>query len=313
VAKKKSLDQFHDERRSGIGGTDVAKIIGASKYGTAYSVWREKLRLETDSKESTPRLEFGVMMEKTIAKYFAEKSGYKYKGEHAQLRSKKHPFLVGHIDGWLIPKKATGLTNGVIDVKTTSRKVFNTWEGQVPREYYCQLQHYLYISGAKWAKLVVLITETREIIDYTIEYDPKFYNTILPSLVDFWNKNVLKKVEPILTAEDYGTIEETDPESIEADVAIAEAYGKLREVVDHRKEVEIEEEVLKTQIKEYMGAKDAMTCNGQVIVTWKLVKGRRSFDLKKFTADNPDLANKYTAVGKPSRQFRPRFSDDETE
>ena len=39
-------------------------------------------------------------------------------------------------------------------------------------------------------------------------------------------------------------------------------------------------------------------------VSWKIGKGRRSFDTKRFRADHPELANEYTNVADPARSFR---------
>ena len=38
----RTREQFLRERRSGIGGSDVAAILGLSRWKTAYQVWQEK-------------------------------------------------------------------------------------------------------------------------------------------------------------------------------------------------------------------------------------------------------------------------------
>ena len=310
----KSKKAFHDRRKRGIGGSDVAKILGLSKWGTAYDVWREKLHVGEATNISTPRTEFGVIMEAEIAKYFALKNGFAYKKEKEQLAHPKYPFLLGHIDGWLVPRKDSKLTErGIAEVKTTSKRVFDSWKGEIPREYYCQVQHYLSIAGAPWAYLIILITETREIKEYFVEYDKEYHEAILKTLKEFWNENVLKNVPPEMTGEDYGKVDETILEPIEADVATATAYSELKEVAEKKAVIVAREDELKNVLKEFMGTREVLTCNNQVIATWKLTKGRKTFNQKMLKANEPEIYEKYVTEGQPSRQFRPKVADETDE
>ena len=44
MTQQEQIDQFHTERLGGIGGSDVAVILGLSKWKTPYQLWLEKTR-----------------------------------------------------------------------------------------------------------------------------------------------------------------------------------------------------------------------------------------------------------------------------
>jgi putative phage-type endonuclease len=61
-------------RRGSIGGSEVAAILGQSKYKTPYQVWLEKTgRARFDG--SSPVTEFGHLMEPHLRDYAASKLG----------------------------------------------------------------------------------------------------------------------------------------------------------------------------------------------------------------------------------------------
>ena len=59
-------------RRAGIGGSDVAAIIGISPFKTALDVWAEKRGITTSA--SSPQMDFGRLLEPAILQAFSERS-----------------------------------------------------------------------------------------------------------------------------------------------------------------------------------------------------------------------------------------------
>ena len=60
-------------RRGGIGGSDVAAIMGISKYRSPYEVWLEKTgRVEPKDISGKQAVEWGNRLEDTVARKFAE-------------------------------------------------------------------------------------------------------------------------------------------------------------------------------------------------------------------------------------------------
>ena len=50
---------WHDLRRSGVGGSDIAKILGVSPWGDSYSLWYEKTGDSVAAEQTSPLMEAG--------------------------------------------------------------------------------------------------------------------------------------------------------------------------------------------------------------------------------------------------------------
>lgn len=63
-----------EQRRKGIGGSDIGAILGMSTWGTPYSVWLEKTGA-VPPKEETPAMHFGRVLEQAIAEMYMNRVG----------------------------------------------------------------------------------------------------------------------------------------------------------------------------------------------------------------------------------------------
>ena len=75
----KSISQIDwlKERQKGIGGSDVAAILGMSPWRTPYQVWEEKTTPidETAAEDDRPALYWGRVLEAPIRQAYADKTG----------------------------------------------------------------------------------------------------------------------------------------------------------------------------------------------------------------------------------------------
>ena len=62
------------ERRNGVGGSDVAGILGLSPWASPYSVWASKVFGDVDDRD-TLAMSFGRRAEQMIAPWFHELTG----------------------------------------------------------------------------------------------------------------------------------------------------------------------------------------------------------------------------------------------
>lgn len=79
---KSTLEMTHDEwlldRLKGIGGSDVATILGLNQYKSVYQLWLEKTgQVELKDTESEPAY-WGNVLEEVVAKEFQERTGKKF-------------------------------------------------------------------------------------------------------------------------------------------------------------------------------------------------------------------------------------------
>ena len=73
-------DQWLENRKSGIGGSDAGAIMGVNPYRGAYSVWADKLG-KTDPVDDNEALRQGRDFEDYVARRFAAKTGLRVRRE----------------------------------------------------------------------------------------------------------------------------------------------------------------------------------------------------------------------------------------
>ncbi|RXJ70761.1 hypothetical protein CS022_22280 [Veronia nyctiphanis] len=96
-------DRFHFQRRLGIGGSDVAAILGLSPYRTAYEVWEEKTgRSEPDDLSDNDRVHFGNELEDVVAREYARRTGQKVQKRNHPFVHKTQPWLRANIDRHIV-------------------------------------------------------------------------------------------------------------------------------------------------------------------------------------------------------------------
>ena len=124
--------------------------------------------------------------------------------EYSIIRHPKYPFLFASLDGKLIDKETGEL--GILEIKTTNfhaSKQKEKWKDGIPDHYYCQVLHYMNVTGATFARLFAelvysddyQITKTYE-IDANDENTRASMNKLLEKEIEFWNNYVLTKKEP---------------------------------------------------------------------------------------------------------------------
>ena len=73
---KMSHEEWLEERRKSIGGSDAAAVIGMSRFASPYTVWMDKTG-RLPEKEDTEAMRIGRDLEEYVAKRFEEASGKK--------------------------------------------------------------------------------------------------------------------------------------------------------------------------------------------------------------------------------------------
>jgi hypothetical protein len=68
-------EQWFEERRKGIGGSDAAAVAGLSRYRTPIQVYMEKLGL-IDPPEENEAMYWGKKLEDLVAEEFSQKERY---------------------------------------------------------------------------------------------------------------------------------------------------------------------------------------------------------------------------------------------
>lgn len=143
-------------RRTGIGGSDAAAIIGKSHFKSNVDVWEEKKGLrEPDDISDKEQVKYGKAVEDLLLQMFALDNP-----EYEVTSNKKivyrRGFMFASLDGELV-EKATGEL-GIYEGKTAEihKKIeLEKWNKRVPDYYYVQILHYLIVTGRSFVVLKV--------------------------------------------------------------------------------------------------------------------------------------------------------------
>ena len=202
--KDMSKEQWLEARKSGIGGSDAASILGFSPYKSSISVYLEKITHNKDlnflkenlsaknilgknlenyindtlNKEVPYKMELSNKLKDFVASEFALKSGKKVRSINAVLKNDKYPFAIANIDKAIVGEKA------FLECKVTNSYLKKTWEEEVPTHYKIQMNHYMAVTGATHCYIAVLIGNESLVI-HKIERDEEYINEIMKLKVCF--------------------------------------------------------------------------------------------------------------------------------
>lgn len=273
-----------EDRLKGIGGSDVASILGISRFKTSVELWYEKSNKIINNGTETDIMALGSFLEPFILKKYEKITGNKVYKIEEQLSHPEYDWLIANLDG-MTEENGEKI---VFEAKISLHKgVGSGWgdedKGIVPLEYMCQCQHYMHVTGAKMAHLAVMFLNSVELKIYKIKYSQEIIDEIMPTLDKFWNFNVKKNAPP--DPEDFKDVKiiynkPVDEEIIITDEIMTKVH-ELNQIKMNKKMVSIQEDKYKKIIAGYMGNKTKLVNEvGEKIATFSPRKdGARVFKL----------------------------------
>lgn len=289
-----TLEMTHQEwledRRKGIGGSDVATVLGLNKYKSVYQLWLEKTgQIEVTSAQSEAAY-WGNTLEEVVAEEFSKRTGKKVRRRNRVFEHPKYPFLRANIDRDIVGE------NAVLECKTANQYLANEWdEDEIPIQYICQVQHYMNVLNLDYVYFAVLIGG-QKFVWKKMERDQELIDMITEKLVEFWTENVEKGIEPAIdglkATSDFLTQRylDTDESETELNAAFDENIANLARLKGDKKIIEENIMLLENELKQALGKAEAtigITPNN--IVSWKKTQSKR-LDKKKLIDKYPDIA-----------------------
>lgn len=289
-----TLEMTHQEwledRRKGIGGSDVATILGLNKYKSVYQLWLEKTdQIEVTSAQSEAAY-WGNTLEEVVAEEFSKRTGKKVRRRNRVFEHSKYPFLRANIDRDIVGE------NAVLECKTANQYLANEWdEDEIPIQYICQVQHYMNVLNLDYVYFAVLIGG-QKFVWKKMERDQELIDMITEKLVAFWTENVEKCIEPAIdglkATSDFLTQRylDTEDNQTELNAAFDENIEDLLRLKSNRKILDEDITLLENELKQALGKAEAtigITPNN--IVSWKKTQSKR-LDKKKLIDKYPDIA-----------------------
>lgn len=310
-----TMDMDHElwllTRRKGIGGSDIATILGLnSKYKSPMNLYLEKIGEAPDSEVYTvdengafvsgnEAAYWGNRNEDTVAKEFSLRTGMRVKKRNAILQHDKYEYFLANVDRLIVGKKEG------LECKTASEYLKGEWdEEKVPDAYFVQCQWYMAITGYKVWHLAVLIGGNK-FRHFRIERDDELIEILEQKASDFWLNHVVPKVPPEFDGSEASTalLGALYPEAVDDHVDLPGEYSDKLQQHDE----------LKERINEFTEAKKAIENEIKGLMEdkkWAFVADRKvtwsrfsteKFDKKAFKKEHPDIYAKYVSEGSSSK------------
>ena len=249
-----TTEEWLRARKQGIGGSDIAAILGFTKWGSPLTVYSDKVSDEIDESHSIAA-EVGLELEPWLKRKFKEWM-LEHEGVEVEVTEDpyiyahpEHPFLIANLDGDAVHPT---LGTGGFESKTAGERRREEWgEGEVPDAYYWQVQHYMAVKGYQWFYMAFLlgnrvfdvrfIPRNDEAIDILVTRAREFWTNFVeprippaPTGLDA-DADILKSIYP---EEEAG--KEIDLAEMQADYdrykALAQSYKDIKKDMDEIKQ-----------------------------------------------------------------------------
>jgi len=305
-------------RQKGIGGSEVAAILGYPAFKTPVEIWMEKTGRTTES-DSAMRLRYGIEAEAFIAKEYELATGRRSMRHNAQLRDDRFPYALGNIDRLVVPEGAKIAayqgqirTDRGLECKTVTSFYDRTEWGEagtdnVPTGYLLQVHWYLSLCPAlQVMDLAALFGAGEKLVIYSIQKDAELEEELLRRAHEWWVTHVIGDVAPEPQNEQDVLLlyPQDNTADIEATEQIIEAVAELKTLRAQLNELEVKASHKQMAIKRYMGEAATLTdADDKPLATWKQPKPTKRLNTELFKIEQPALYAKYLTEGEPTRRF----------
>ncbi len=309
--KNLSHEEWLEQRKRGIGGSDIGSIFGLNQYKSTVELWLEKtgkiskpnITDLSDRENFSEPAYWGILEEEMVAKRFTEETGLKVRRNNHILQHRTYPFMVANVDREGRDQEGKKF---VLECKTANEFASKDWEGDyIPLSYELQTLYYVLIGEYDYGYIACKIGNRKFVIK-KVELDQFTEKTITEKCQWFWDLVESNTMPPVDGSEACGNIlTELYPEAKqESSITLDD---KLDDLLIQRDDLKSQVETLKSQIdyidntlkQELADYESGYTNNYKV--SWKNVTSNR-FDTKAFEKAHPELKEQFTKTS-TSRRF----------
>ena len=205
-------DEWFEYRKSGIGGSEIATVLGLNKYDTVTRTFYEKIGQIPPRKIDNAKMFFGRYMEDKIAElwkfYDGTETGWieNYKNNkiirdcrnvNGYVVNPSYPWLFASLDRVMNKKGGVNLitaqpltTEAVLEIKTLGYWSASMWTDGIPISYLLQIHVYMIILETDYAEIAILQDGNEFRVEKYMR-DEGLCKKIINISKDFWHNRVL--------------------------------------------------------------------------------------------------------------------------
>lgn len=294
--------EWLDRRRSTIGGSEAAAVLGLDPYVSPYTLYQRKKGNIEEVQTSLPA-EFGKFAEEFVAQQFEKQTGKRVQRENAILYNPEYPFAHANIDRRVVGE------NAGLECKTTSALNLKKFKnGAYPAKYYVQCVHYMMVCGFDKMYLACLIGNASfEVFEIVRDNDEI---AALAQAEKEFAAYLETDTPPEITVSDAtdsdtATLAELYPDSNGERIPLFgrdDVFAELTALAADKKAIESKitalQNIIKADLRENeRGETDDYVCS------WTSAS-KTSYDTKRLFADHPEINSDKYAKTSNYRTFR---------
>lgn len=192
------------QRRTGIGGSDVAAALGFDRWRRPIDVWLEKTGRAEPWQDSEPA-RWGRILEPVIAADYAQRHGVELRGPLQTQRDAFIPWHLATVDRLIC---SDGKPTAVLEIKSRGwHRLADYGEAgtdDVPLGDLCQLTWYRHVLGIDNGVISALFN-TSQVRDFVVPRDHDLERDLVEAMDRWWREYVIRDVAPPADGSDsYG-------------------------------------------------------------------------------------------------------------
>lgn len=292
-------------RRSGLGASETAAVLGLNPWRTPLDVWLEKTGPEPEGDtELNEAALWGNRLEDPVAKETVKRWPElgKLVPSPGLMRHPEHPWMLATLDRLLAPRGKRGAAvTSALEVKTTSDMNYRqNWEDGVPPGLVLvQVQQQLAVSGLPFAYVACLYGGQKLAEPYRVERDDRVIDQLITYAGGWWEKHIEGGVRPEPTFGDAGKMSSLYRADDKADAVwmttdLQDTVGQYVHAKQQAKDWTDRVKALQFDLQNTMRQRTAIVdADGEAWITWKAQTSKR-VDTKRLRAERPEIADEYT-------------------
>jgi putative phage-type endonuclease len=290
-----SREEWEATRRAGIGGSDVAAILGLDKYRGPRHVYEAKHGRPDDV--TSEAAEIGTEIEDFIARMFSKRSGVKVGMPPGTLVHTERSWMLVNVDRYTYGDCDT--VTGLLECKNRSAWQIDDWEDGVPDAPAIQTHWGMAVGGWDHGYVAALVGGNR-LLWHRIERDEEMIGYLVDYCGKWFQRHVVEGFPPPAdgleaTADLLSKLWSVKPETVaEIDVAKAKELRARRADLKEREKALAEElRTVETEMRLLAGENEVAKAGGRPAWTWK---ANGQFSGRRFAEAEPEMAAEYTRM-----------------
>lgn len=274
-------EEWRELRRTGIGGSDAATVLGLNPYKGPLALYYEKRGEIDEPDRESDAMAWGVRLEQVVADHYSGETGLGVVGAGATYRHDAHAFMLANPDRWVLPAGEYAAADpsvsipspaaGILEIKTTAAWNASTWDADAADGAVIQWQHYAEVCDVDWGHIAVLIGgQAFRVVE--MRRDRELGEMIVAAEAEFWERVTTGDPPPPDGSRSSSDVLAALYDGAGGTVAlddIAQVLDDLRGVRTEIAALDRRKTELENRIKAALGDATDGTVDGSLAVTWR--------------------------------------------